>query len=96
MSHECETNPRIADARMADARMADARIVDARIADAREVRRSRRAWLLASGLGLGTIAAGQLLGEERSVEPVNATARSVIVLFMGGGPSHVDTFDPKP
>ena len=25
-----------------------------------------------------------------------ARARSVIFLFMGGGPSHVDTFDPKP
>ena len=25
-----------------------------------------------------------------------ATARSVIFLFMEGGPSHIDTFDPKP
>lgn len=25
-----------------------------------------------------------------------ATARSVIFLFMDGGPSHIDTFDPKP
>ena len=25
-----------------------------------------------------------------------ATARSVIFLFMEGGPSHLDTFDPKP
>jgi uncharacterized protein DUF1501 len=28
--------------------------------------------------------------------PLRATARSVISLFMQGGPSHVDTFDPKP
>src|SRR5262249_32615311 len=27
---------------------------------------------------------------------VPPTARSVIFLFMGGGPSHLDTFDPKP
>lgn len=91
MSHDCETKPQ-----RADAAVADAAVADARLADPLEARRSRRAWLLASGLGLGTIAAGQLLGGERSVEPVNATARSVIVLFMGGGPSHVDTFDPKP
>ena len=25
-----------------------------------------------------------------------ATAKSVIFLFMEGGPSHLDTFDPKP
>ncbi len=28
--------------------------------------------------------------------PTPATARSVIFLFMEGGPSHLDTFDPKP
>src|SRR5204863_124408 len=28
--------------------------------------------------------------------PLPATAKSVIHLFMQGGPSHVDTFDPKP
>jgi hypothetical protein len=47
--------------------------------------------------------------EEKSASPVNplstkqlgqnhfpATAKSVIFLFMEGGPSHIDTFDPKP
>src|SRR5688500_7846569 len=28
--------------------------------------------------------------------PGDAKADSVIFLFMAGGPSHVDTFDPKP
>src|SRR5258708_29349328 len=28
--------------------------------------------------------------------PLPATAKRVIHLFMNGGPSHVDTFDPKP
>jgi uncharacterized protein (DUF1501 family) len=28
--------------------------------------------------------------------PVQGKARSVIQLWMGGGPSHLDTFDPKP
>jgi hypothetical protein len=70
--------------------------------DPLEWRRSRRAWLLSSGLGLGSIAARQLWGADDATggfvtKPHHApSARSVIVLFMGGGPSHVDTFDPKP
>ena len=28
--------------------------------------------------------------------PMKATAKSVIFLFMSGGPSHLETFDPKP
>ena len=32
----------------------------------------------------------------RSLAHVRRTARSVIFLFMEGGPSHLDTFDPKP
>jgi hypothetical protein len=28
--------------------------------------------------------------------PIAATAKSVIFLFMSGGPSHLETFDPKP
>src|SRR5437762_3134661 len=28
--------------------------------------------------------------------PLPATAKRVIFLFMQGGPSHLDTFDPKP
>jgi len=30
------------------------------------------------------------------VPPLPARAKRVIFLFMSGGPSHVDTFDPKP
>jgi hypothetical protein len=30
------------------------------------------------------------------VAPMRATAKRVVHLFMNGGPSHVDTFDPKP
>src|SRR5207253_2182557 len=40
---------------------------------------------------------GLLHAEETLVVPdARAKARSVIFLFMGGGPSQVDTFDPKP
>ncbi len=73
-------------------------------------RLDRRAWLAQSGLGLGAIALASLLAEDgllaaeapqlsaagAKLPHARPTARSVIMLFMGGGPSQVDTFDPKP
>ena len=57
-------------------------------------------------LGAGTFAAtvlSQLFGERSAgaVTPVSppkaaGPAKSLIVLWMAGGPSHLDTFDPKP
>jgi hypothetical protein len=48
-------------------------------------------------------AAGLVLGERLSLSskatsatPAPATAKSVIQIWMWGGPSHLDTFDPKP
>jgi len=59
-----------------------------------------------SGLGLGTLALSLLLAEQQElhaddegrIDPASLKghAKSVILLFMGGGPSQVDTFDPKP
>ena len=70
---------------------------------------SRREFLLRSGGGMGAIALASLLAEEgiaaekASKNPLapkqpdfSATAKRVIYLFMHGGPSHVDLFDPKP
>ncbi len=74
-------------------------------------RLSRRQMLACTGIGFGTLALGQLLGDEGllsaaradSINPLApkrphfpAKAKRVIHLFMNGGPSHVDTFDPKP
>lgn len=66
---------------------------------------SRRAWLQHSAAGFGWLAASSLL-ESASAATENplqarrphfpARAKRVIFLFMKGGPSHVDTFDPKP
>ncbi len=54
---------------------------------------SRRAFLGAAGLAwltpLGTALA-------RDAEGTRRPAKSVIVLWMGGGPSQLETFDPKP
>jgi hypothetical protein len=70
---------------------------------------SRREFLARAGGGFGTIALAYLLGEDGALAaqaglaqdevrgPHHAPrARSVIWLFMEGGPSHLDLFDPKP
>ncbi|MBC8354185.1 MAG: DUF1501 domain-containing protein [Planctomycetes bacterium] len=68
---------------------------------------SRRELLTRSGLGIGGLALSQLAPELTSAassgnpllpkEPhFPVKAKHVIHLFMNGGPSQVDTFDPKP
>lgn len=65
---------------------------------------SRREMLTRCGLGFGAAALGTMLEEEaRAANPLlpkqphfPGQAKHVIHLFMNGGPSHVDTFDPKP
>jgi hypothetical protein len=70
---------------------------------------SRRDFLARAGGGFGALAMAYLLGSDplRAAEaspsllipkipPLAATAKSVIFLFMEGGPSHLDLFDPKP
>lgn len=68
---------------------------------------SRRDFLEQAGLGFGGLAAAFLLARDaRSATrtnpfaakpaPLPAKAKNVIFLFMHGGPSHLDTFDPKP
>ena len=60
---------------------------------------SRRDFLRLGGLGLGTVALDWLLHQEKAgaASPHHpARARSVIWLFMEGGPSHLDLLDPKP
>lgn len=64
---------------------------------------SRRQMLQGSALGFGSLALTSLLHEETQASMLAATAphfspraKRVIFLFMKGGPSHLDTFDPKP
>ena len=56
---------------------------------------SRRRFLQSSGLGMGWLAALDLMQGGARAQTLG-TARRVISLFMQGGPSHVDTYDPKP
>ncbi len=56
---------------------------------------TRRHFLGRTPLALGSLAlASELLGKAPRV--ISPRAKRVIYLFMSGGPSHVDTFDPKP
>jgi len=73
---------------------------------------NRRDWLRHAGGGLGGIALTSLLARDGWLHAAEspallnplaphpphfpAKAKAVIYLFMHGGPSHVDTFDPKP
>src|SRR5213078_4478090 len=73
---------------------------------------SRREFLYKAGCGFGALAFSYLLGMDgvraraessAVVDPfapkkphLAPKAKSVIWLFMEGGPSHIDLFDPKP
>jgi len=61
---------------------------------------SRRDFLYGLGASLGSVAMSDLLASESPLsvkKPMQkAKAKAVIMLFMEGGPSHIDTFDPKP
>ena len=63
---------------------------------------SRRDFLQTAGCGFGSVALAALMSQEQaSAAPLRvahrpAKAKSVIFLFMEGGPSHLDTFDYKP
>ncbi|MCB1242984.1 MAG: DUF1501 domain-containing protein [Verrucomicrobiales bacterium] len=62
----------------------------------------RRRLLQSAAGGFGYFALSALLGaEQRAADPMarahlRPRAKRVVFLFMKGGPSHVDTFDPKP
>jgi Protein of unknown function (DUF1501) len=67
---------------------------------------NRRDFLADAFGGFGAVALSSLFGKEiraSSDDPLatkrphfEPKAKSVIFLFMAGGPSHIDTFDPKP
>src|SRR5436190_7751776 len=70
--------------------------------------RTRREFFTESFCGFGGLALASLLHEEQARADLHnplapkvahlpsGKAKSVIFLFMSGGPSHLETFDPKP
>ena len=67
---------------------------------------TRRDFLRRSGVGFGLLGLAGLLAPSRTIQAADAAAiraphfapkaKRVIHFFLNGGPSHVDTFDPKP
>ncbi len=67
---------------------------------------NRRQFLQQAGCGLGGVALAAMVAAEEEKKSRNpwaprpthfaAKAKSVIFLYMDGGPSQIDTFDPKP
>lgn len=66
---------------------------------------TRRELLARTGMGFGALGLAGLLADPSRAEAAPASrrlphyparAKRVVLLFMNGGPSHVDTFDPKP
>lgn len=67
---------------------------------------SRRKFLTRSALGFGAVSLAAMdWAKAHATSPTNPVekylqhprrAKSIIFLYMDGGPSHVDTFDPKP
>ena len=63
---------------------------------------TRRDFLRRSGVGLGMLGLSDLLAESGAASSPGGgphfapKAKRVIHFFLNGGPSHVDTFDPKP
>src|SRR5438128_10569897 len=58
---------------------------------------TRRAFLQAGGSSvLGLSLAGLLRCQARAGVPMAGSAKSVLLLWLWGGPAHLDTWDPKP
>ncbi|MFZ9345450.1 MAG: DUF1501 domain-containing protein, partial [Opitutales bacterium] len=64
---------------------------------------TRRDFIYGLGASLGSVAFSALMAEEAKASASGgrphfpgAKAKNVIFLMMEGGPSHIDTFDPKP
>ncbi len=70
------------------------------------ITRNRREFLCDAFCGFGALAFSSMLAEDIARAATNplaasspltaAKAKSILFLFMAGGPSHLETFDPKP
>ena len=61
---------------------------------------SRREFLSQTGTGLGLVALPELLNAKSPLAPreprFRPRAKHIIHIYLNGGPSQVDTWDPKP
>jgi len=61
----------------------------------RQMKLTRRGFLQAGGLGLGGLSLADLLATEAQAAPKTSAEHSVLILWMRGGPSQHETWDPK-
>lgn len=57
---------------------------------------ARREFLRVGALGLGGLSLADLLRAEASGAAADQRPKSLIYIVLSGGPSHIDTWDPKP
>jgi len=57
---------------------------------------ARREFLRVGALGLGGLTLANMLESQATAGAVTKQPKSVIYIVLGGGPSHIDTWDPKP
>ncbi len=57
---------------------------------------SRREFLRVGALGVGGLSLATLLQAQAAAGPTAKRPKSVIYIVLSGGPSHIDTWDPKP
>ena len=58
---------------------------------------NRRDFLQIGALGLGGLTLADVLRmKAHGGDSAAATAKSVIMVYLPGGPSHIDMYDPKP
>jgi uncharacterized protein (DUF1501 family) len=62
----------------------------------RETSMFRRSFLSLGAAAAGLLALRRPGAEAAAAEPVKGRADACILLWLNGGPSHLDTFDPKP
>jgi uncharacterized protein (DUF1501 family) len=56
---------------------------------------SRRNFLAAGTLAVGGLTLADVL-RARAAQPLRPTRKGVIMVYLNGGPSHIDMYDPKP
>lgn len=100
-----ELTPQRRDERKGGLESCSRRLLRARLASAMQIpaMQTRRDVLYSLGASLGSVAFSSLLAADETQNALElkrphlaAKAKACIFLMMEGGPSHIDTFDPKP
>ncbi|MBM4074702.1 MAG: DUF1501 domain-containing protein, partial [Planctomycetes bacterium] len=79
-------------------------MIESQVKEKIMINQSRRHWMQQCGMGFGGLALANLMGNEASGGDSGESkgthfpgrAKHIIHVFLNGGVSQVDTFDPKP